>query len=127
MAKLSKHDDYMVKLLGWYESTEAVFIAMEYLKLGDLQSYIADKIPEFKVKTIVVRLLEGLRITLANGFTHRDLKLQNVFVDVWSLGYVCHHILTQQFSIPPFKTLWFLILGQVKVAHRDNEQQCHQR
>ena len=39
-AAQSQYAKYFVKLLGWYNNTTHLFIAMEYFSLGDLQSYI---------------------------------------------------------------------------------------
>ncbi|KAL6713624.1 hypothetical protein ACLMJK_009089 [Lecanora helva] len=80
MAILSRHNDLFVEFFGWFENTETIYIAMEYFELGELQRYIHEEIPEQEVKNIVVQLLEGLKIMHQHGFTHRDLKPQNIFV-----------------------------------------------
>lgn len=51
-----------------------VFIAMEYLRHGDLQKYLNRSFPETQVKDITSQLVEGLGYMHDNGFTHRDLK-----------------------------------------------------
>ena len=53
---------------------------MEYCEQGDLQQYIDKFITEEDTKTITTQLLEGLKIMHQQGFTHRDLKPQNIFV-----------------------------------------------
>ena len=156
MAVLSKYEQNFVQFYGWYESPEDVYLAMEYFPLGDLERYMDRQLSEVQIMIIVSQLLRGLCIMHQNGFTHRDLKPQNIFVvmdnpyicvkigdfgitkrvpydgtslrtetgtsgylapevlgyhdqesskytnavDLWSLGCVCHRLLTKQ---PPFE------------------------
>ncbi|CAG9984320.1 unnamed protein product [Clonostachys byssicola] len=82
IAKFS-HKKYVhcfVQSFGWYESEEAIFIAMEYLEHGDLQSHLVRPFPEDEVRDIVFQLLEGLSFMHENGFAHRDLKPANILV-----------------------------------------------
>ncbi|VUC24930.1 unnamed protein product [Clonostachys rosea] len=68
------------KSFGWYESEGAIYIAMEYLEHGDLQSHLNRPFPEDEVRDIVFQLLEGLSFMHENGFAHRDLKPANILV-----------------------------------------------
>ncbi|KAH6876349.1 kinase-like domain-containing protein [Thelonectria olida] len=82
IAKFS-HDKYVhcfVHSFGWYESRNAVFIAMEYLQHGDLQKHLAVAFPEEEAKQIASQLAEGLFFMHDNGFAHRDLKPPNILV-----------------------------------------------
>ncbi|CAH0047665.1 unnamed protein product [Clonostachys solani] len=82
IAKFS-HDKYshcFVRSDGWYESNDSIFIVMEYMELGDLQSYLTRPFPEAEVQQIVGQLLEGLDFMHASDFIHRDLKPRNVMV-----------------------------------------------
>ncbi|CAH0056128.1 unnamed protein product [Clonostachys solani] len=82
IAKFS-HKKYVhcfVQSFGWFESEEAIFIAMEYLEHGDLQSHLDRPFPEDEVRDIVFQLLEGLSFMHENGFAHRDLKPANILV-----------------------------------------------
>ena len=65
-----------MKSFGWYEDTEAVYIAMEYCPLGDLQSYLSRRspLPSTEAQELICQLLEGLHEMHDNGFAHRDLK-----------------------------------------------------
>ncbi|OAP57702.1 hypothetical protein AYL99_08440 [Fonsecaea erecta] len=80
LAKVSRRQDLFVTLHGWYEDDDCVFLAMEYLPHGDLTDYIARGITEDGARTICEQLLEGLGFMHGIGFTHRDLKPQNIFV-----------------------------------------------
>lgn len=67
-----------------------MFLAMEYMPLGDLEqnmkeiekslTHTGPALPEEEVQEIARQILEGLKIMHAEGFAHRDLKPQNVFV-----------------------------------------------
>ena len=73
---IMKYDRCFVKSFGWYESPEYLFIAMEYLKLGDLKIYLDGKPPlqEFEAREIMYQIVDGLRFMHGNQFAHRDLK-----------------------------------------------------
>lgn len=78
MAKLSKHVQLFVEFFGWYENTESIFIAMEYLQHGDLHKHlnVVGACSEHDSKMIAYQLLEGLGVMHNLGFAHRDLKPQ---------------------------------------------------
>jgi len=65
-----------VKFLGWFEDQETLYIAMEYLKEGDLTKHISilAPLPQETVKCISKQLLEGLKVMHQEGVTHRDIK-----------------------------------------------------
>lgn len=56
-----------------------MFLAMEYVPLGDLETNIkahSGKIPEIEARDITKQILLGLEIIHAESFAHRDLKPQ---------------------------------------------------
>lgn len=65
-------------------------LAMEYMPLGDLEQnlqeiedspeHLGPAVSEEETQEITRQILEGLKIMHAEGFAHRDLKPQNVFV-----------------------------------------------
>jgi len=67
-----------------------MFLAMEYMALGDLEQnlqeieaspeHLGTALSEEELQEITRQILEGLKIMHAEGFAHRDLKPQNVFV-----------------------------------------------
>ncbi len=65
-----------MKLLGWYDNDESLFIAMEYFPLGDLQQYMSNNAPmaENDVREVAYQVLEGLPRMHQEGFSHRDIK-----------------------------------------------------
>jgi len=63
IAKFShrKYERCFVKSFGWYESPESLFIAMEFLELGDLHAYLHCKpsLPEYEAKKITYQILDA--------------------------------------------------------------------
>lgn len=52
----------------------SIFIIMEYLELGDLETHLTRPLPEREARQVVCQVLEGLVFMHDNGFVHRDLK-----------------------------------------------------
>lgn len=79
-----------VDFFGWFRNDDAMFLAMEYMVLGDLEQnlqeienspeHLGSALAEEETQDITRQILEGLNIMHAEGFAHRDLKPQNVFV-----------------------------------------------
>ncbi len=66
-----------MEFLGWFEDFDSVYLAMEYIPLGDLESNMpegAKRLDEPEVRVITFQILEGLRIMHLEAFVHRDLK-----------------------------------------------------
>ena len=62
--------------LGWFEESETLYIAMEYLKEGDLTKHINPlaPLPQETARIILKQLLEGVEVMHQEGITHRDIK-----------------------------------------------------
>lgn len=65
---------------GWFESDEWIFLAMDFFELGDLSHHLDSRIPEDQAKHITRQLCNGLAAMHRMGFSHRDLKPQNIFI-----------------------------------------------
>ena len=63
-----------MEFLGWYEELETLYIAMEYLKEGDLTKHIGTPLPQGTVQNISKQILGGLKVMHQQGIAHRDLK-----------------------------------------------------
>lgn len=51
-----------------------MFIVMEYMEHGDLDSHLKRPLPENEAREITLQITEGLKSLHENGFAHRDLK-----------------------------------------------------
>ncbi|KAJ5677343.1 uncharacterized protein N7477_002976 [Penicillium maclennaniae] len=82
IAKFSqkKYDGLFVEFIGWYENDTSVFIVMEYVEHGDLNSHLKKPLPENEAREIALQIAEGLELLHESGFAHRDLKPANIFV-----------------------------------------------
>jgi calcium/calmodulin-dependent protein kinase I len=68
-----------VDFFGWFKDGSDVFLAMEYVPLGDLEKNVtahSGRIPEIEARDITEQILLGLEIMHAESFAHRDLKPQ---------------------------------------------------
>ncbi|KAF5004410.1 hypothetical protein FDECE_9086, partial [Fusarium decemcellulare] len=77
-----RYSKYFVKMLGWYEESDTLCIAMEHLPLGDLQQYVKQEgvIPEPDVQAVIHQVLEGLDVMHCENFAHRDIKPGNILI-----------------------------------------------
>lgn len=72
-----------VEFFGWFKDGYDIFLAMEYVPLGDLHKNVvanSGEIPENEARDIAEQILLGLEIMHAESFAHRDLKPQNILV-----------------------------------------------
>ena len=72
---------------GWFKDGSDVFLAMEYMPLGDLEKFVvaqSGKIPEVEARDIAEQIISGLEIMHAESFAHRDLKPQ--------VSSICNHM-----------------------------------
>ncbi|CAI7627370.1 unnamed protein product [Penicillium glandicola] len=76
-----KYSHLFVQSYGWFHTDDTVFIAMEYLKNGNLGQHLGKPLPVLEAQQIAVQILEGLEYMHSEGFTHRDLKPANLLVE----------------------------------------------
>ncbi|KAH6889844.1 kinase-like domain-containing protein [Thelonectria olida] len=77
-----KYSKYFVKSLGWYEKSDSLCIAMEYVPAGDLYTYLQERsaLTEDDSRQITSQVLRGLALMHGEGFAHRDIKPPNVLI-----------------------------------------------
>lgn len=60
-----KQSGLFLGFLGWFQISQYVYLAMEYLPGGDLEEYTkrsGGQLPEIELKGIIAHVLEGLQI-----------------------------------------------------------------
>lgn len=67
-----------MEFFGWFDDGLDVFLAIEYIQLGDLENNLpaSGKLAETEVQQITKQILDGLLIMHTESFLHRDLKPQ---------------------------------------------------
>ena len=68
--------EWFVKFNSTYEDTHYMYIAMEYIPMGDMSQSFEDSYrwSECDTKVVIRQLLHGLAVMHKEGITHRDLK-----------------------------------------------------
>ena len=68
--------EWFVKLNTIHEDGHYVYIAMEYIPIGDMSKTLANdyRWNESDTKVVIKQLLQGLAVMHKEGITHRDLK-----------------------------------------------------
>ena len=94
---LSK-SDYIVKLYEKYETQKHVCIVMEYICGGDLLTYIKkrNKLNESTAKYIFKQILLALNFIHSHNIIHRDIKLDNILIDLDNNIRVCDFGVSRQ-------------------------------
>ncbi|GJN85199.1 hypothetical protein PLIIFM63780_008763 [Purpureocillium lilacinum] len=115
----SKYSRHFVKALGWFASRRHLYIAMEHLPEGDLETYLAGNLLlEDDARQIAVQVLQGLAAMHGEGYAHRDIKPKEP-ADRASVSEVCHkNVLIQQRPGPMGASSWW-----VKLADFDTSKQ----
>jgi serine/threonine protein kinase len=68
-----------VSFFGWLKHSSDIFLAMEYVPLGDSEMNMKahlGRIPDMKARDITEQILSGLESIHAESFARRDLKPQ---------------------------------------------------
>ncbi|MES1920152.1 hypothetical protein MHBO_001862 [Bonamia ostreae] len=76
---LSTSHPNVIHTFGWFETTESVYLMLEYAKKGDLFSY-ANSGNELRLAEYIRDVARGLLYLHEEGIIHRDLKAENVVI-----------------------------------------------
>lgn len=72
----------VVKLYGWFEDEEVIYLVLEYIPGKDLGKFFKDKSPDRRtVKKIGKQVVKALMYIHRKNVIHRDLKLGNILID----------------------------------------------
>ncbi|XP_060521502.1 serine/threonine-protein kinase ULK2 isoform X2 [Cylas formicarius] len=76
------HHEHVVALLDCKETTNNVFLVMEYCNGGDLADYLAAKgsLSEDTIRLFLNQLAGAMKALHTKGIVHRDLKPQNILL-----------------------------------------------
>lgn len=76
--------NYIVKIFETFETQKHICIVMEYICAGDLLSFIRkrSKLTESTAKYIFKQILLGLKFIHSHNIIHRDIKLDNILIDL---------------------------------------------
>lgn len=96
-----------IEFYSWYENENNIYLAMEYIPCGDLESYIHAGLKEADVRQIIYQVLDGIRVMHRLDLIHRDIKPANIFVvqqvPVWWVKIgdfsICKSTTTRQTSL----------------------------
>jgi len=75
-----------IRILDWFEMSESFFIVMEKFTCQDLFDYISEHGPlkEAKARVLFKQVLNTVLMCHNNGVLHRDIKDENILIDVQS-------------------------------------------
>lgn len=81
---------FLIRILDTFETEKHILIVMEYI-CGDLLSFIRkrSKISENSSKIIFKQIIEGLDFIHSNKIVHRDIKLDNILIDINNTVKIC--------------------------------------
>lgn len=72
----------IVRLEGWFEDEEKIYLVLEYKKGKDLNYFFRNYFPCHKDAVIIIRqLIEAVRYCHDMGVIHRDIKMDNLLID----------------------------------------------
>lgn len=82
MKNLKKNS--IIKIYETFESSKYIVIIMEYISGGDLLSYVRKrtKLSETTAKFIFRQIIEAIEYIHSNNIVHRDIKLDNILIDI---------------------------------------------
>lgn len=88
----------VIQFLESFESEHYILIIMEYISCGDLLSYVRkrSRIPEIIAKFIFKQIIEGIQFIHSKNIVHRDIKLDNILIDLNNNIKICDFGVSKQ-------------------------------
>ncbi len=82
--ELTSNHENIIRILGYFEQCQVLYILMEYCRLGDLSKYYMkyyDIVNSINAKvSLMVQISNGLAFLHRNAIAHRDIKARNILV-----------------------------------------------
>ena len=93
------HHPFINQILDNFETDTHIFIVMEYV-CGDLLGFIRKrgKLSESVSKLIFKQLIEGLKYIHRKKVVHRDIKLDNILIDLTNTIKICDFGVSRKFT-----------------------------
>ena len=99
LMKKLRHNS-VVKIFETFETTKYLIIIMEYVSGGDLLSYVKkrNKLTEPVARYLFKQIIIGLEYTHNQNIIHRDIKLDNILLDInnnikVNFNYIISHLI----------------------------------
>lgn len=88
----------IVQFFESFESENYILIIMEYISCGDLLSYVRrrSRIPETIAKFMFKQIIEGIQYIHSKNVIHRDIKLDNILIDLNNTIKICDFGVSKQ-------------------------------
>ena len=83
VARLRCRQPNIVKYVDHHETTQWLFIIMEYIRFGDLGRWtrVGSPMPEYMCMHVARQMLQAIDYVHQRGITHRDLKPDNILME----------------------------------------------
>jgi serine/threonine protein kinase len=81
----------VTKILETFETDQYFLIIMEYISGGNLQNFVKKrrKLSEKTSRILFRQLIQGIKYIHSKGISHRDIKLENILLDLNNIVKIC--------------------------------------
>ena len=81
----------VTKILETFECEKYMLIIMEYISGGNLQNFVKKrrKLCKKTAKILFRQIIQGIRYIHSRGIVHRDIKLENILLDLNNIIKIC--------------------------------------
>ena len=81
----------VTKILETFETDKYMLIIMEYISGGNLQNFVRKrrKLCEKTARILYRQLIQGIKYIHSKGIVHRDIKLENILLDLNNIVKIC--------------------------------------
>ena len=81
----------VTKILETFETDKYMLIIMEYISGGNLQNFVKKrrKLCEKTARILFRQLIQGIKYIHSKGICHRDIKLENILLDLNNIVKIC--------------------------------------